>query len=285
MFRPTPILRLHLPNHHILEVERKFGPTPLSISLLTQNSGLPAFPRHVARPSLVFEDTYFDRNDVLSKQGVYVRRRRYLDARKPAKGQGEGEKLEKLNKLDHWEAKVRISGDFTRSAFQELHGFDAVARVVRERFPNFLQHQYQHRHDHDHHHHPQHHSQALASKAVAEDKEGEGKLDFPFLDVLARFITHRRQWLINERFHVVLDEADFGHIVGEVELAHESTRSGAEGKGQAEVGEDKDLAKKLDAEISSFMSQHRWAFQQGEGEVQGKLSAYFAWKKRAEGGA
>lgn len=32
--------------------------------------------------------------------------------------------------------KICISGDFTRSAFQELHGFDAVARPVRERFPS-----------------------------------------------------------------------------------------------------------------------------------------------------
>lgn len=30
-------------------------------------------------------------------------------------------------------------------------------------------------------------------------------------------MTKRRQWLINERLYAVLDKADFGHVVGEVE--------------------------------------------------------------------
>jgi len=268
MFRPTPILRLHLPHQHILEVERKFAPTPLSISLLTRNAGLPAFSRHAPQPSLVFEDTYFDRDDVLSKQSVYVRRRRYIDHLRPA--------------AENWEAKIRISGNFTRSAFQELQGFDAVARLVRERFPN---------------HHHQNHQHAL-TPTISEIEEGEARLGFDMLEVLAQFVTRRRQWLIIDRFCVVIDEADFGHVVGEVELTQESARAEKEKEGVSEheglgVGEgtsgirdeskgDRDLAKDLDAEIEDFMGYHAWAFPRGK--VKGKLSAYFEWRNRSESG-
>ena len=266
MFRATPLLQVQA--RHILEVERKFAPTPLSISLLTRNAGLPAFSRHATQPSLVFEDTYYDRDDTLMKQGVYVRSRRYIDHLKPS--------------AENWEAKIRISGDFTRSAFQELQGFDAVARLLRERFPN---------------HHHQNHQHAL-KPTISMSEEGEARLGFDMLEVLARFVTHRRQWLINERFHVVIDEADFGHVVGEVELTQESARAEKEKEGVSEheglgVGEgtsgirdegkgDRDLAKDLDAEIEDFMGYYAWVFPRGE--VKGKLSAYFEWRKRSERG-
>ena len=255
----------------------------------------------------MFEDTYYDRDDVLSKQGVYVRRRRYLDTDKDhvnvnmnAKtAEGQLEKLERSSKSpksdkiktsEDWEAKIRVAGNFTHSAFQELHGFDAVARVVREHFP------------HIHHHHKQRlhqqHQHAL-TPTTSEVDDGEGKQDklgFRNLEVLARFITHRRQWLINERFHVVLDEADFGHMVGEVELAQSSTRVSSaassecayESLSQAGNGKQekigKEVAAQLDAEIEDFMERYAWAFPRGQhSQVQGKLSVYFAWKKRVEG--
>jgi len=271
----------------------------------------------------VFEDTYYDRDDALSKQGVYVRRRRYFDtdgnyvnvnvkpASSSAKSSKEVNKAEKPAKQENWEAKIRIAGNFTRSAFQELHGFDAVARLVRERLPARLFHDQHHRNNHQcgqHRHLRNDHYHRTPTSKVVGDDDGTGTLSFPFLDVLARFVTYRRQWLVNERFHVVIDEADFGHVVGEVELAQESERTGppegpggheshredvckleteveAEKIGWSEGGDegqaDKELAEELDQEIEAFMERYAWAFPRGE--VKGKLSAYFAGRSQSAG--
>jgi len=208
----------------MLEIERKFAPTPTSIDLLTRNAGRPKFTKLESLGITTFEDVYYDQDDVLNFKDIYVRRRSYLDASGPA--------------TTHWEAKVKVGGNFTNSAFREVTGIEAVSEIVQ-------------------HHHPVRRSSS----------DNMGILDT--LDVWARFVTKRRQWRVNEHFLIVLDEADFGHLVGEVEVATEQTCDASE----------QDAVLGLDKQIEDFMLHHEWAFPPGK--VQGKLTAYFEQLEKA----
>ena len=141
---------------------------------------------------------------------------------------------------DTWQAKVRRGGDFKNSRFQELSGIDDVSEVVLDHVP----------------------------EAYVSIGRIRG------LEEIARFITFRESWRVNDRFTVVIDEADFGHTVGEVELMHSmESAEGATGLNGISASE------KLDVEIREFMRVHEWAFPTGD--LSGKLSAYFALKRRS----
>ena len=87
--------------------------------------------------------------------------------------------------------------------------------------------------------------QHLPDRAIQEKSLG--------LDILAQFITTRQCYVADDRFSLMLDETNFGHSVGEVEL---------------EV-EDSSLAHR---DIDAFLKKYSW-FCCG-GPVEGKLSAY-----------
>ena len=72
-------------------------------------------------------------------------------------------------------------------------------------------------------------------------------------------MTNRTEFVADERFHVALDETDFGHDVGEVEV-------------QAGVDEED---RKVQMEIERFMEKYKWLFGSGEGKPKGKMTAYF----------
>ena len=74
------------------------------------------------------------------------------------------------------------------------------------------------------------------------------------LDAIADFETHRRTFLADGRFTVVLDVTDFGHRVGEVELMAED-------------------AERAHREIGAFLEKYAWFFDTSR--PQGKLTAYF----------
>ena len=74
------------------------------------------------------------------------------------------------------------------------------------------------------------------------------------LEEMCRFETHRRSFVVDEKFTVVLDETDFGHAVGEVEL----------------FAEDADRAH---VEIDAFLARYTWFFDCSK--PKGKLTAYF----------
>ena len=59
----------------VLEVERKFLPTATSISLLRTNTGKPPFRSFESLGVSHTHDVYYDRENVLLSQGIYVRRR------------------------------------------------------------------------------------------------------------------------------------------------------------------------------------------------------------------
>ncbi|KAL8764672.1 MAG: hypothetical protein Q9203_006956 [Teloschistes exilis] len=155
-----------------------------------------------------FTDTYFDDREVLSSNGIWVRRRQ------DCSGTGV------------MEAKLRIKGDHTRSTFDEITDGESICNLIRRHFPNF-----------------------------PHLKRGANDVG---LDSLAHFTTTRRSFLAANKFTVVLDETDFGHSVGEVELMAEDE---AEAHGQ----------------IDGFMQHHSSFFDCGRGEgdeSEEKLAAY-----------
>ena len=77
---------------------------------------------------------------------------------------------------------------------------------------------------------------------------------------MARFTTTRREWRADGRFGIVLDESDFGHRVGEVEVMSEEGGKARE-------------------EIDAFMERYGWFF--GKGKPEGKLAAFL--RLEAEG--
>ncbi|KAK0666900.1 CYTH-like domain-containing protein [Cercophora samala] len=89
----------------ILEVERKFH--SLAVHQLTQNGGNPPFQSLRTLPLQIIRDTYYDKADLLSSSGAWIRRRNGI-----------------------WEAKIRKGGDFTNSRFEELSRVSDIAACV-----------------------------------------------------------------------------------------------------------------------------------------------------------
>ncbi|KAK4661354.1 uncharacterized protein QC763_703040 [Podospora pseudopauciseta] len=89
----------------ILEVERKFH--SLAARHLTQNGGIPPFQSLRSLPLQTIRDTYYDKSNLLSSSGAWIRRRNGI-----------------------WEAKIRKGGDFTNSRFEELNRVSDIAACV-----------------------------------------------------------------------------------------------------------------------------------------------------------
>lgn len=205
----------------ILEIERKFAPTKASMRQLASNTGTPPFASLVHRGTAHLEDVYYDTADeLLCSAGVWLRRRG-----------------------DRWEAKVRVGGDFTNSAFEEMTDVDDISEMLGKLVPGAAL---------DSHHGP------LGGR----------------VQEVARLVSERDTFLVDGKFTVVLDQTDFGHVVGEVELEREALATGAKGEGQERAK----LIADMDREIDDFMKGHVWAFPPGK--PVGKLSAYFALNKR-----
>ncbi|OQV08696.1 CYTH domain-containing protein [Cladophialophora immunda] len=86
------------------------------------------------------------------------------------------------------------------------------------------------------------------------------------LSHFASFSTFRRVWIADSDFKIVLDQTDFGHTVGEVEL---------EAQVDVQDGDEVQMVTSaMDKRIAAFLQHYVWAFS-SETPV-GKLSAYFA---------
>ncbi|KAL8911504.1 MAG: hypothetical protein Q9172_007665 [Xanthocarpia lactea] len=151
----------------LLEVESKFLFNPSLVATLQSNRGNPAFKRLEALSTHSFTDTYYDHHDILSRNGIWLRQRT-------------------TSASLILEAKVRVSGDFSRSTFDEIIDHNDIADVIRPHLPQF-----------------------------DTKKKNLG------LDRLAKFTTTRQEVRADDKFAVVLDYTDFGHSVGEVELMAE----------------------------------------------------------------
>ncbi|KAH8722381.1 CYTH-like domain-containing protein [Phaeosphaeriaceae sp. PMI808] len=91
----------------VLEVERKFH--SLAVQELTTHKGSPPFRSLRALGQRTISDTYYDRSNLLSSSGIWVRRRN-----------------------ERWEAKIRKAGNFTNSSFEELSDPLSISRCIRE---------------------------------------------------------------------------------------------------------------------------------------------------------
>ncbi|MCJ1334870.1 hypothetical protein MMC09_000135 [Bachmanniomyces sp. S44760] len=118
-----------------------------------------------------------------------------------------------------WEAKERVDGDYKRSTFRETNDPSEINELICRHF-----------------------------KGSLDEQQNFG------LDTLARFRTTRETSVVDRRFSVILDQTDFGHVVGEVEIMAED-------------------AKKAHEDINAFMERYRWFFDTEK--PKGKLTAYF----------
>lgn len=130
-----------------------------------------------------------------------------------------------------WEMKIRRGGTYTNSRFEELSDPDIIYAHVKS----------------------------------LTGLDGGASKTFG-LSHLASLTTFRHGWIADEEYKIVLDQTDFGHVVGEVEL-----------EADAHV-QDEDEAQKvmqeMDNKIAKFLRHYAWAF--SDGKPIGKLSAYFA---------
>lgn len=264
-----PIMHPTNPLHYILEVERKFTPTKLSISRLRNNTGTPRFTNLEYQGSKILHDIYYDRGDRLCNNGIWIRQRRESPIKIDQMGSDKkqscksGEEIGGMG-MKTWQAKVKKGGDRINSSFAEIHDHDTILTLLHHEFP------------------------LLAGVKRIED-----------LSILARITCMRETWRINKKLNVVIDQTDFGHVVGEVELevaTQDDSGAGMYGYGGAikvdrsdvpktVVGwdEEAELLKSMDKEVGTFMRRYEWAFPV-EGRVVGKLSAYFEWLEASKGG-
>lgn len=214
----------------ILEIERKFAPTKTSMQQIASNSGTPPFKSLIHHGTTNLEDLYYDTaNEVLCRAGVWLRRRG-----------------------DRWEAKVRVGGDFTNSAFEEITNVKDISAMLGKLVPG------------------------------ATLDPHDGPTGGQVLEV-AKLVSERNKFLVDGKYTVVLDVTDFGHVVGEVELERRIAVTGeVEGDTTKTKGEDQvkraQIIVEMDREIDDFMKSYVWAFPPGK--PVGKLSAYFALKQR-----
>lgn len=102
----------------LLEVESKFLFEPSMVATLQSNGGRPPFRRLEVLGKHIFRDTYYDHQDILSRNGIWLR-------------------LRKDRESAELEAKVRINGSFARSTFDEITNRKAIADLIRPHLPQF----------------------------------------------------------------------------------------------------------------------------------------------------
>jgi thiamine-triphosphatase len=90
----------------VLEVERKFR--SLAVRDLTAASGIPPFQSLRPLGKSIIHDIYYDRGQLLSSAGLWVRQRN-----------------------GSWEAKVKKGGNFTNSRFEELSDPLRISHAIK----------------------------------------------------------------------------------------------------------------------------------------------------------
>jgi thiamine-triphosphatase len=166
-----------------------------------------------------FEDVYYDRDQVLSSKGIWVRKRN-----------------------EKWQAKIRQNGDYTNSQFEEVADADEISRIIRG---------------------------MDLGMHTASSNFG--------LEEIARYTTFRETWRADNKFEIVLDATNFDHIVGEVELQQAVTLEDDNGEDALRLARQA-VSADMDRQLEDFMNYYSWAFPSDK--PVGKLSAYFAWKRK-----
>lgn len=111
-----------------------------------------------------------------------------------------------------------MRGDFLQASYEEIKNLQKIHSLIREHIPGT----------------------STSSKNFG-------------LDVLCDFTTKRELYLADRKFSIMLDQADFGHIVGEVEILSQDARA-------------------AESDIDGFFEKYSWFFQNGK--PKGKIAAY-----------
>ncbi|KAL6806420.1 CYTH-like domain-containing protein [Trichoderma sp. SZMC 28013] len=90
----------------VLEVERKFR--SFAVSKLTRCGGVPHFKSLQKLPIQIIRDSYYDKSNLLSSAGAWIR-----------------------NRDGQWEAKIKKGGSFTNSRFEELNNVDDISAYIK----------------------------------------------------------------------------------------------------------------------------------------------------------
>lgn len=174
------------------------------------NRGCPRFMSAPIVQSKSFRDIYYDSNNKLSSNGLWVRKRLHYGPYASNSTTNAGV----------WEAKQAMPGSsFTHSTYEETQDTNRIFQMISKYIPRCL-----------------------------------GREDHFGLKELCQFKTFRRSFLADHKFTVVLDETDFGHSTGEVELLAED-------------------AERAHADIDAFLNRYEWFFDCSK--PKGKLTAYF----------
>ncbi|KEF54662.1 adenylate cyclase [Exophiala aquamarina CBS 119918] len=201
--------------------------SPSAVALIARNAGCPPFKNFTTLPTTAFRDTYFDLETTLRDQGMWLRRRG-----------------------NDWELKVKTGGDFINSSFQEISGTEEIEQTLTKHFPR---------------------ASLSTPKTPCSSNDGRNTLGTLSLAPFAEITTTRQAWIAQtpskDILQIVVDTTDFGHRVGEVELAWDGVDTAAQDSSRL----------KMDQIVSEFMNHHKWAFP--DGKCKGKLSAYFEWRE------
>ncbi|KAI4214001.1 MAG: hypothetical protein LQ351_003405 [Letrouitia transgressa] len=225
----------------LLEIERKFAYSPSLRPLLLSNRGSPPFPSPPAITLKVFRDKYYDRSSILSKNNLWVRRRLYFP---PTTHHWKTFPFndEMKMKKGTWEAKQSLPGasaSFAKTSYEETTDVARIREQVRALLPPMVS------------------RRGVSSGDKARVAGGEEEEEDCFgLEEFASYVTWRREFVAEGKFTVCLDETDFGHAAGEVEVI-------------AEEGE----KERVEREMEGFLERYKWLFNV-KGEVKGKLGAW-----------
>lgn len=209
----------------LLEIEQKFSFTLANAALLRRNGGSPPFKNMRDFRKEDFYDTYYDSGNKLSTAGIWLRKRQHYYAyTRHQLG---------YPSIGEWEVKQRKhGGSFSRSTFRETKDPSEILELVRSHFPRPGL------------------TDGFGLDAIAAFPDGFG------LYAIAAFRTSRETMLADGKFTVVMDETNFGHRVGEVEVMAEDAEQGHK-------------------DIETFMTSPTYSWFFDTENPKGKLTAYF----------
>lgn len=201
------------------EVERKFKFDASKVILLEKNCGKKLFDNVNFISEKSFTDVYYDNH---SENYPLTTDDIWL-----------------RNRDDKWECKTPVNLTASMDSYHELNDTNIIKEFLDKKLD----------------------VNKLQSENIHYNNE-EFK-DFLFknynLTPFCTIITQRRNYLLNNKFTMVLDTADFGHSVGEIELIVESH----------------DKVQDAEKRIALFMKEYDWFFET-KGVVMGKLLAYIS---------
>ncbi|KJX92491.1 hypothetical protein TI39_contig5844g00003 [Zymoseptoria brevis] len=227
-----------------LECERKFVPSHNIRDFLESNA-------KTSSPKGVIHDKYFDYQDLMKKQSLYIRlRSEYTPSTSDSKTQ--------------WEAKVRVGGSQINSQSEEVVGAVEVVKAVQA-------------------HHSEFSMEILRKLPVKADLttyREAWNMQSKSIPEGAKLQIVIDTCSFNYYPSSLKDGIDSTHVIAEIELTKDLCF--AEGMEESEIEAEK---KQEMAALSTALEEYIWAHArqyQGNQKLIGKLTAYFTWKSKIE---